>query len=350
MSENSPVQAELDDQSTIYYFASGINPGEGPLVELTKSWPQGQQTLIVGRYDQFQEALDTEMELVELKADQGLEPAMREAERRAVDAGELDPTRADGRLFTEGPPDPFTTLREQELQGLTYTYDIVAQPQGTVELQSIKTWEVDGERGLQAIALGEYDRSSDARAEQEMLQTVGKEQGLEAEMREVERIAVENGVLDDRRADPRLFTEGPPDPFKTERQAELEASMGYYFRAGPALDQGETVEAYSLNLVNVEREGAEYRFSQVEYLRVDVQDAGYVDDAAGKFNHLMGDHGVGPAVSAASTWAREHGAELPLEWRDVDAAQLDRQHQPTTPTLDMDTQPLPAVTRDEVEL
>ncbi|MDK3160548.1 hypothetical protein QPK87_28910 [Kamptonema cortianum] len=350
MSEISPVHDELDDQSTIYYFASGINPGEGPLVELTKSWPQGQQSLIVGRYDQFQEALDAEMELVDLKADQGLEAAMREAERRAVEAGELDPARADGRLFTDGPLDPFTTLREQELQGLHYTYDIVAQSQGTVELQSIKTWEVDGERGLQAIALGEYDRSSDARAEQEMLQTLGKERGLEAEMREVERIAVENGVLDDERADPRLFTEGPPDPFKTERQEALEANMGYYFRAGPALDQGETVAAYSLNLVNVEREGAAYRFSQVEYLRVEVENAGYVDDAADKFNHLMGDHGVGPAVSAANTWAREHSAQPALEWQEVEAAQLDRQHQPTTPTVEMDTQPLPAVTRDEMEL
>ncbi|MBL8165072.1 MAG: hypothetical protein JNJ61_24025 [Anaerolineae bacterium] len=350
MSEISPVHNELDDQSTIYYFASGINPGEGPLVELTKSWPQGQQTLIVGRYDQFQEALDAEMELVDLKENQGLQVAMREAERRAVAAGELDPSRPDGRLFTEGPPDPFTTLREQELQGLTYTYDIVAQPQGTVELQSIKTWEVEGERGLQSIALGEYDRSSDARAEQEMLQTLGKEQGLEAEMREVERIAVENGVLDDQRADPRLFTAGPPDPFQTERQEALEANMGYYFRAGPALDQGETVEAYSLNLVSVEREGTDYRFSQVEYLRVEVQDAGYVDDAAGKFNHLMGDHGVGSAVSAANTWAREHGSQPALEWQEVESAQLDRQHQLTTPTVEMDTQPLPAAARDEVEL
>jgi hypothetical protein len=183
-----------------------------------------------------------------------------------------------------------------------------------------------------------------------MLQTIGKEQGLEAAMREVERIAVENGVLDDQRADPRLFTAGPPDPFKTERQEALEASMGYYFRAGPALDQGETVAAYSLNLVNVEREGAAYRFSQVEYLRVEVQDAGYVDDAAGKFNHLMGDHGVGLAVSAANTWAREHGTPPALEWQEVDGAQLDRKHQPTTPTLEMDTQPLPAPARDEVEL
>jgi hypothetical protein len=342
MNNTPQIQESLDDQQTIYYFASGFNPGEGPLVELTKSWPEGQQTLIVGRYDQFQEALDAEMELVNLKADKGLEAAMHESERRAVVAGELDPARADGRLFTEGPPDPFVTLREKELQGLTYTYDVVAQPQGTYELQSIKTWAVEGEYGLQSIALGEYDRPGDAHTEQDLLRAIGKAQGLEAEMRAVERIAVENGTIRASRADPRLFTEGPPDPFTTQRQQELEASMGYYFRAGPALDQGEEVEAYSLNLVNVERQGTAYHLSQVEYLRVAVEDADYLNDAAGKLNQMMTDHGTGPAVSAATAWAREHGTEPPLNWQKVDAAQLDRRIEPTVASVEMDTQPLPA--------
>ncbi|KXK53792.1 MAG: hypothetical protein H3C32_16685 [Anaerolineae bacterium] len=47
----------------------------------------------------------------------GLEAAMRQAEARAVVYGELDPEREDGRLFYEGPPDRFTTLREAELSG-----------------------------------------------------------------------------------------------------------------------------------------------------------------------------------------------------------------------------------------
>lgn len=349
MNDMPMPHTDLDDQQTLYYFASGINPGEGPLVELTKSWPEGQQTLVVGRYDRFQQAMDAEMELVNLKGSQGLESAMQESERRAVAAGELDPARADPRLFTDGPPDPFTTLRQQELSGLNYTYDIVAQPQGTYELQSTKTWEVEGQRGLQSLALGEYDRPSDARAEQDMLRTIRDEHGLETEMRRVEEIATENGSLNANRADPRLFTEGPPDPFKSERQEELEANRGYYFRAGPAIDPEGPVEAYSLNLVNVEREGTSYRISQVEYLRVEVENADYVADASEKFNRMMSEQGTGPAVSAANTWTREHGKEPSLNWQDVDAAQLDPLSRRTVPTVEMDTQPLPTPAQDEID-
>lgn len=45
----------------------------------------------------------------------GLEAAMHQAEALAVANDELDPNRADGRLFQQGPPDRFTTLRETEL-------------------------------------------------------------------------------------------------------------------------------------------------------------------------------------------------------------------------------------------
>ena len=50
--------------------------------------------------------------------DEGLEAAMRRAEGIAVANHELDPNRADGRLFTEGPTDRFTTVREVQLMGL----------------------------------------------------------------------------------------------------------------------------------------------------------------------------------------------------------------------------------------
>jgi hypothetical protein len=50
--------------------------------------------------------------------DEGLEAAMRRAEGIAVANEELNADRADGRLFTEGPPDRFTTAREAELLGL----------------------------------------------------------------------------------------------------------------------------------------------------------------------------------------------------------------------------------------
>ncbi len=50
--------------------------------------------------------------------DEGLEAALRRAEGIAVANGELNADRTDGRLFTDGPPDRFTTAREAELLGL----------------------------------------------------------------------------------------------------------------------------------------------------------------------------------------------------------------------------------------
>ena len=62
-------------------------------------------------------AMDRES-LHRLYKEDSLEAAMRKAERMAVANGALDPTRADGRLFPQGPIDRFTTLRETELAGL----------------------------------------------------------------------------------------------------------------------------------------------------------------------------------------------------------------------------------------
>ena len=50
--------------------------------------------------------------------EEGLEAAMRRAEGLAVANGELNADRVDGRLFTDGPPDRFTTTREVQLLGV----------------------------------------------------------------------------------------------------------------------------------------------------------------------------------------------------------------------------------------
>jgi hypothetical protein len=55
--------------------------------------------------------------LVQTHREEGLEASMREAEAMAVANGELDVHREDGRLFYEGPPDRFTTLRERQIAG-----------------------------------------------------------------------------------------------------------------------------------------------------------------------------------------------------------------------------------------
>ncbi len=62
-------------------------------------------------------AMDRE-DLYRIYQESGLEAAMRQAESLAVANDELNPNRADGRLFQQGPPDRFTTLREAELAGL----------------------------------------------------------------------------------------------------------------------------------------------------------------------------------------------------------------------------------------
>ena len=47
--------------------------------------------------------------------EKGLEAAIHKAEEMALAQAELDPSRTDGRLFQQGPPDRFTTLREAVL-------------------------------------------------------------------------------------------------------------------------------------------------------------------------------------------------------------------------------------------
>ncbi len=44
-----------------------------------------------------------------------LQAAMTLIELAGIEAGVIDPERDDARLFTQGPPDPFTTIREREL-------------------------------------------------------------------------------------------------------------------------------------------------------------------------------------------------------------------------------------------
>jgi hypothetical protein len=340
----------LDDGATIYYFASGWNANSKPLVELTKSWPKGQESLVVGYYEGLQEMLDTEMALVEMRSERGLDATMREVERMAVEAGTLDPARADGRLFTDGPPDPFTTQRERELAGLGYSYDVIPQPQGLYELEATKTWTVDGVQGNESLPLGDYDRLSDATQERDMLRELGARQGQEAEMQAVERLALENGSLDSQRADPRLFQEGPPDPFTTLREQELERTDGYFFRAGPTLDPDAAGEGMSLDLIQVERKGAEYAVTQTEFMRVEQPDAEYVFDAAGKFNRMLEAEGTGPSVAAAATWAREHGAEPDFNWQPLDMGRFDRGSLEFVPKNigEMDTEPLLPETRERI--
>ena len=76
-------------------------------------------------WPEFEKALEHEHALIDrdtlhrINREEGLEAAMQRAEGIGLIYGELDPERADGRLFHDGPTDRFTTRREAELGTLS---------------------------------------------------------------------------------------------------------------------------------------------------------------------------------------------------------------------------------------
>ena len=208
-------------EKPMYYFEQSFDDDFTPILEAVKTWSGGEQKLKLGTYNSISAVHQDMHDLVELRGTEGLEVSMQLAESLALSEGTLDYARSDGRMFTDGPPDPFSTDREQELATLNYTYDIVPNSGGTFELQSLKTWERDGKPYMESIALGEYDTVNDARREQTILKSIRPIDGLQEEMNMVERITIENGTLDPNRDDPRLFKQGPADPFKTRMQRAM---------------------------------------------------------------------------------------------------------------------------------
>jgi len=217
-----------------------------------------------------------------------LQAAMMLVELAGVEARVINPDRDDPRLFTQGPPDPFTTIREYELgisemdtepdtpmmvreqtngsaidheanAGLEGTawfeatfehspnellqpvndrvnYAVVVQGADpwTEELAVEKYWkEPGGSLGMQSVTLNTYD-SDDERGHEQALQArdelleVYDERGLEAMMHKAELVGMQNGWLDGNRADSRLFTQGPPDRFETLAQ-QLEGEINPYW-------------------------------------------------------------------------------------------------------------------------
>ncbi|MBK8138417.1 MAG: hypothetical protein IPK52_21830, partial [Chloroflexi bacterium] len=89
----------------------GLRSNQVPVQSYSMEYPELEREL-----ERERAALDRE-DLERTHREEGLEASMRVAEALAVASGELDPNREDGRLFREGPPDRFTTLREAELAG-----------------------------------------------------------------------------------------------------------------------------------------------------------------------------------------------------------------------------------------
>ena len=104
----------------------------------------------------------------------------------------------------------------------------------TEELAVEKYWkEPGGSLGMQSITLNTYDSDDErgheqAHQERDELLEVYDARGLEAMMQKAELVGMQNGWLDGNRADPRLFTQGPPDRFETLAQ-QLEGEINPYW-------------------------------------------------------------------------------------------------------------------------
>jgi hypothetical protein len=261
-----------------YAFEVGVGDDGDPTLEAVKRWRDGSQAREarqpIAMYGMSEEAARDQAELNDVRETNGLAAAMNLAERMAVAGGYLDPTRDDPRLFTDGPPDPFTSSaernrtmaatahdhRDDDAQTLTsearaepfrerfadshyhllepvdptvnYSFEVVAVDPWTLELAADKWWLAeDGRIGSQAQTLKTYPLESHewereiereiAAMDREDLYRTYREEGLEAAMRQAAAMAAANDELDAERAGGRLFTEGPADRFTTAREAEL---------------------------------------------------------------------------------------------------------------------------------
>jgi hypothetical protein len=108
---NLPPEVEYD-------FVGGVEDDGSPALLAVKRWREGgaerEQRLTVTSYGSAAQ-LDVDLrELDEVRDGFGLQTAMNLAESIAVASGTLHDGRDDARLFTDGPPDPFTTNAERQ--------------------------------------------------------------------------------------------------------------------------------------------------------------------------------------------------------------------------------------------
>jgi hypothetical protein len=225
----------LNPQSE-YYFGYGVGPNNEPSLEAVKTWMDGSErrfdTFTIGEYDNYSDRL-LNVDLTQLETTlkyEGVEKALNQAEHIAVDGGYLDPNRADPRVFFEddAPPDPFTTERtramerdmqhDEQKQDPEYSVDAIAA-NGASRLDVLKSWgDEDLERERLLIPQPDWET---AQANAEVAHDLLDKGDVQGAMTLVELAGIEAGVIDPERTDPRLFMQGPPDPFTTLREREL---------------------------------------------------------------------------------------------------------------------------------
>ena len=304
-------QRELNIPS---YGLGAVSANGESFLDVVKSWGEdGYERLVIPQPD-WETAQDNAEVAGDMLEAGRLQDAMRLVELAGIEAGVIDPKRDDPRLFTQGPPDPFTTIRQAELaqeteialhddfdtqasdvdtpgypalyrefaeaaaqereanaalEGAawfeatfaksdtqllqpiddTVNYAVVVQEADpwTLELAVEKYWkEPGGYVGVESLTLHTYDPETgreQAEQEREALLEVYDQRRLEGMMHKAELTAMQNDWLDGDRADPRLFTQGPPDRFETLAQ-QLEGEINPYWNTdGEQIDEpGAAVE------------------------------------------------------------------------------------------------------------
>jgi hypothetical protein len=330
-----------ENQQNPEYSITAIAANGSSHLDVTKQWGEDQHAhLIIPQPDW--EAARTHAEFAtEMLQQEMLQGAMTYVELVGVEAGVIDPQRDDPRLFTEGPPDPFITIRERELAPTVevtemdtepYTpvtlepeapdyptmyrefaaeaarereanaslegaawfdatfkdserdllesdddsvrYAVVVQEADpwTLELAVEKYWrEPNGYLGTQSVTLNTYDPDTGrepAEQERAALLEVREQHGLEAMMHKAELAAMHNDWLDGDRADPRLFTQGPPDRFETLAQ-RLEGEINPYWNTS-----GEQMESVEPLPAQIERDNSHWRLDRREVVDPDGEKLG----------------------------------------------------------------------------
>lgn len=320
-----------------YYFGYGVGPSNSPSLEAVKTWMDGAErrfdTLTISEYDSYEDAAVDEYILDTALATDGVEKAMNIAERWAVDNGYLDPQRADPRIFFEddAPDDPFTTHRERELAEPQYSVGAISA-NGEHFIDVMKIWGATGSHDDYERLVIPQPTWEDALVHAETAFTLQANGDLQGAMHLVEQAGVDAGVIDPERDDPRLFTQGPPDPFTTIREAELAQEVeNPYWRMEtlPVNDPDGEPLGHALHMVvypniayDPERIGApamaeDEPFRMLEMAHFETPEA--ADRFGKEFNgYLMPGLLEGPEL--AQEVARLEG--LPVEWKTLEGDDL----------------------------
>ena len=300
----------------VYYnYEPGLEVDGRPILQAVKGWREGntnlQQCVTIATYGTAAELDEKRRELDEVRDAFGLQTAMNMAESMALASSHLLVERDDARLFTDGPPDPFTTNRERERMAAgerapldsphTYSAD-KAQQQGrnallhgaawfeavfadkpeidllapmddtvnyavvvtdtdpwTTQLMVEKFWrEPDGVAGSESLTINAYESDDEAQRDlaataRLMLLDIHEKRGLEEMMHRAELDATANGHLSGDRADTRMFHSGPGDRFETLAH-RLQGEINPYWNTSGKWIEQVPDETQELPVVSPKRE------------------------------------------------------------------------------------------------